>query len=93
MRECRIDCRLWPCERVAWCGTRKGGGAHLTRSVTVEYSLVWKVNHFEYDLSHIGNNCVLTNAVLQTHLYEDRMFKLGPVTVEDNALLAGGPHA
>lgn len=38
----------------------------------------------EFDLITIGNEvCINTEAVVQTHLYEDRIFKMSSVTVED----------
>ena len=47
----------------------------------------------EHDLTYIADGAVLTGATLQTHLYEDRMYKTGKVIVGENALIAPGGFA
>jgi non-ribosomal peptide synthetase-like protein len=40
------------------------------------------------DLGDIGDNCVLYDCVLATHLFEDRMLKMGPIKMEQGCFLA-----
>ena len=35
----------------------------------------------EFDLVNIGDGATISRSVMQTHLYEDRMFKTGPILV------------
>jgi len=44
----------------------------------------------EYDLISIGDGAVLSRSVLQTHLYEDRMFKMGPISLGSDVALDHG---
>jgi len=50
----------------------------------------WEVNHFEYDLVTVKDDAILAGAIVQTHLYEDRMFKMGPVEIGTGALVVRG---
>ena len=47
----------------------------------------------EHDLTHIGDNSVVTGGTLQTHLYEDRFYKTGHVNLGKNSLVAPGGFA
>merc|ERR1711957_3241 len=40
---------------------------------------MYKCTPFEFDLVTICDGATLSRTVLQTHLYEDRMFKTGPI--------------
>jgi amino acid adenylation domain-containing protein len=50
-------------------------------------------NFMEHDLITVGANATLTGATLQTHLYEDRMYKTGKVVLGEGALVAPGGFA
>jgi len=41
----------------------------------------------EYELTTIDDGAIITNAFLQTHLYEDRMYKTGRVNIGRNAMI------
>ena len=50
-------------------------------------------NFMEHDLIDIKDNATLTGATLQTHLYEDRFYKTGRVSIGQGALVAPGGFA
>jgi hypothetical protein len=47
----------------------------------------------EHDLTEIRNGATVVGATLQTHLYEDRMYKTGNVLIGEGALVAPGGFA
>jgi non-ribosomal peptide synthetase-like protein len=57
----------------------RAGGARIGKQVCIHGGYV-----LETDLTTIGDHVTL-QGVLQTHLFEDRVMKLGTVTVEDGA--------
>ncbi|MDE2434799.1 MAG: amino acid adenylation domain-containing protein [Sphingomonadales bacterium] len=61
-------------------GTRTGTGAYLDSADITEFDCVT-----------IGDDVVLNNhACLQTHLYEDRLMKVGRIAVGDGAVIGAG---
>lgn len=47
----------------------------------------------EHDLTEIRDGATVAGATLQTHLYEDRMYKTGKVLIGEKALIAPGGFA
>lgn len=59
-----------------------GFGVHIGSDV-----FIWDVKFMEHDLTHIGDGATLIGCILQTHLFEDRWLKTGPVVVGPSAML------
>ena len=51
-------------------------GMHIGRNV-----FLYNIFPGEFDLISIGDGATISRSVMQTHLYEDRMFKMGPILV------------
>ena len=62
-------------------------GARVGRDVWCETMTIT-----EFELAHLGDGCTINrNSVVETHLFHDRLMRLGPTRLEDGATL--GPSS